>query len=94
MIWASFINALAEILRLVVNLYMWVVIFSAIFSLVRADATNRLVDAIYRLTEPVFGWIRRHIPCIFGGLDLSPLIVIVALKFFDLFFIGLLKNYA
>ena len=69
-------------------LYMWIVIGNAILSwLVAFDVVNRrnpLVDsvgeALYRITEPVLGRIRRVVPPL-GGLDLSPLVALIAIVF-------------
>jgi uncharacterized protein YggT (Ycf19 family) len=33
------------------------------------------------MTEPVFDWVREHLPVIIGGLDLSPIVVIIAAEF-------------
>lgn len=94
MIFATFLNALADILHLVLNLYMWIIIISALLSFVRPDPYNQFVQIIYRLTEPVFMQVRRILPTIISGVDLSPLIVIIAIKFVDLFVVGILRNYA
>ncbi|MFY9082937.1 YggT family protein, partial [Aliarcobacter butzleri] len=40
------------------------------------------------LTEPVYAFIRRYIPTVFGGMDLAPLILIFGLIFIE----TLLKN--
>ncbi len=58
----------------------WLVVFNVI------NARNEIVRGILRaldaLTEPVFRQVRRIIPP-FGGLDLSPLIVLIALWFLE-----------
>jgi YggT family protein len=33
------------------------------------------------MTEPVFDWVREHLPVYIGGLDLSPIVVIIAAEF-------------
>src|SRR5208282_3698454 len=62
-------------------LYSLVVIASVVISWVDASPYNPIVRAIYALTEPVFDWVREHVPVIFGGLDLSPLVVLFAIYF-------------
>lgn len=94
MILSTFLNAIADICHLTLNIYMWIIIISALLSFVRPDPYNQIVQILYRLTEPVFVRIRRLLPTIFGGVDISPLIAIIFIKFIDLFFVGLLKNYA
>ena len=72
----------------IIDIYVWVIILSAVLSwLVAFDVVNmrnRFVylvgDTLNRLTEPAYRPIRRLLPDM-GGLDLSPLIVILALWF-------------
>ena len=72
----------------IIDIYVWVIILSAVLSwLVAFDIVNmrnRFVylvgDALNRITEPVYRPIRRFLPDM-GGLDLSPLIVILSLWF-------------
>lgn len=94
MIFSTFISAIADILHMLLNIYMWILIFSALLSFVRPDPQNQVVQILYRLTEPVLMHIRRLLPTIFSGIDISPLIVIILIRFIDLFFVGMLQNYA
>jgi len=91
---STFIYAVATILHQIINLYMWVVIIAALISWVRPDPYNPIVQILYRLTEPVYAWIRRLMPTAISGIDLAPLIVIIALQFIDLFFVRLLLSFA
>lgn len=93
MVFATFLNAITEILHILINTYMWIVIISALLSFVRPDPYNQIVQILYRLTEPVFMQVRRVLPTVFNGIDFAPLIVIIFLKFIDLFVIGILRNY-
>lgn len=80
--------AVYQLIDTIIQLYMWALIISVILSwLVQfnvINTSNRFVyaigDFLYRITEPVLGRIRSVIPPI-GGIDLSPLIVILALVF-------------
>ena len=73
----------------VINLFIWAIILSAVFSwLIGFDIiniNNRLVyiivDSLNRLTEPFLRPIRNLLPNL-GGLDLSPVVVILLLIFF------------
>lgn len=94
MILSTLISAVASILQMVVQIYVWVIIISAIVSWVRPDPYNPIVQLLYRLTEPVYALIRRFVPTVFGGIDLAPIIVLLALKFIELFFIRLLFEFA
>ena len=78
----------AHLVDTMVQIYIWILIASAILSwLVAFDVVNRrspLVTKIglflQRATEPVLRPIRRVVPLI-GGVDLSPLVVILLLWF-------------
>ena len=70
----------------VVDLYMWIVIIGVVLSwLVHFSVINTsnrfvylVVDFIYRVTEPALGRIRRFLPNM-GGIDIAPLLLILAL---------------
>lgn len=94
MILSTFIQAIAQILSMVINIYIWVIIISALISWVRPDPYNPIVQILYRLTEPVYAFVRRFVPTVFGGIDIAPIIILVALQFINLFFIKLLFGLA
>ena len=94
MVLSTFIQALAQILSMVIKIYIWVVIIAALISWVRPDPYNPIVQILYKLTEPLYAKIRRVIPTIIGGVDLTPILVILALKFIDLFVVQLLFSLA
>lgn len=89
-IFSTFISAIVTLLDQIIGLYIWVVIIAAVISWVRPDPYNPIVQVLYRLTEPVYAWIRRYIPTTFSGVDFAPIILILALQFTRLFFIQLL----
>ena len=78
-IMAGFVRAIAGLLNLLIILYIWIIIARAILSWITPYPYHPLVRLIYRLTEPILRPIRRRLPVIYGGIDLSPLIVILAL---------------
>ncbi len=89
------ILAVAKVLGIVFNLYMWVVIISALISWVNPDPYNPIVRFLHRATEPVFAKVRHYIPfSIIGGIDLSPIIVILALQMLDIALVGNLTRLA
>jgi YggT family protein len=63
------------------QIYFWIVIIAAVLSWVQPDPYNPIVRALYGMTEPVFDWIREHLPVNMGGLDFSPIVVIIAIEF-------------
>lgn len=94
MILSTLIEAFAQILHMVINLYLWIVIIAALISWVRPDPYNPIVQILSRLTEPLYYQMRRRFPTSFSGVDLAPLIVIIALQFLDLFLVKLLFSLA
>jgi len=86
---SAFIYALVNVLHTLITIYIWVVIIAALVSWVRPDPYNPIVQTLYRLTEPVYARIRRYVPTVIGGIDLAPLIVILALQFLDIFIMRL-----
>jgi len=65
--------------RLVVDVLFWAVLVQAIMSWFNPDYRQPLVRLLQQLTEPVLSPARRLLPPI-SGLDLSPLLVIIALQ--------------
>ncbi len=90
---ANLLNAVAYILKIVLDIYMWVIIARAILSWVNPDPYNPIVRFLYRATEPVLYRVRRVLPDM-GGLDLSPLVVLLAIFFLQNFLVASLFDLA
>lgn len=82
------------VLNMVLTIYMWIIIISVILSWVSADPYNPIVRAIRGVTEPVFYRIRRTVPMVYGGLDFSPIIVILVIVFCRYFIVNSLYEVA
>jgi len=79
------IAELYGLVRSIGTLYIWIIIIAAFLSFVRPDPQNPIVQVLYRLTEPVFAFIRKKLPfVVMGGIDLSPLVIIFGLQFIDI----------
>lgn len=89
----TILGALGVILHNIIFVYTWIVIIASLLSFVNPDPYNPIVQTLYRLTNPLYRWIRRYVPTVFGGVDLAPLYVILALYFIDLAFIVPLANH-
>jgi len=89
-----FLIALARILDIVFTAYMWIIIARAILSWVNPDPYNPIVRLLYSITEPVLYAIRRRVPAFFGGIDFSPMIVILVLVFLQSFLVPSLRRMA
>lgn len=72
---------LGNVLDILLSIYMWIVIVGALISWVNPDPYNPIVRFLRAATYPLFSWLRRRIPLAFGGIDLSPIIVIAAIVF-------------
>jgi YggT family protein len=88
------LEALTSILDLALTVYMWIIIARAVLSWVNPDPYNPIVRFLYNITEPVLGWVRRRVPLVFGGLDLSPILVLLAIIFVQRFLISTLWDLA
>ena len=75
------ISAIVSTLYMMLELYKWVVIISALISWVNPDPGNPIVQFLKKVTEPVYEYIRRYIPTTIGGIDLSPIIVLFSILF-------------
>jgi YggT family protein len=84
----NFIKAVAIILHYILTFYMWIVIARAILSWVNPDPYNPIVRFIHNVTEPVLYRIRAKIPVSFGGIDFSPIIVILGVIFLQNFVVN------
>lgn len=90
---ANFFVAVAGVLNLVLTLYFWILIARAVLSWVNPDPRNPIVRFLHNATEPVLYPVRRVLPYM-GGVDLSPLLVIAAIYFLQIFLVGSLTDLA
>ena len=81
-------QSLIQLVDTVIQLYIWALVISVVLSWLVAfnvvNTSNRFVymvgDFLYRITEPALGRIRRVLPNL-GGIDISPLVLILGLVF-------------
>lgn len=73
------IFAVAELLKLTIYLFFFSIIVQVVLSWVNPHAHNPITALIYRLNEPILRPARRLLPP-FSGVDLSPLLVLIALQ--------------
>jgi YggT family protein len=80
--------AIARLIDTVITLYIWILIAQAILSwLIAFNVINsynqfvsRVIEFLWRITEPALRPIRRFVPLI-GGVDVSPIVLILLLYF-------------
>jgi len=90
----NFLLAVAQLLDFLLTIYMWIIIGRAIISWVNADPYNPIVRFLFEVTEPVLSRIRRVLPISFGGIDFSPMILILGIMFLQSFLVQTLKQLA
>jgi YggT family protein len=83
----NLLEAVAKILYMGLNLYMWIIIIRAVISWFSPDPYNPVVRILYQITEPVLSAVRRWIPLRVIGIDISPIIVIMVIYFLNLFLV-------
>lgn len=81
-------NPLFMLISIVCSILFWIIVASVILSwLVAFNVVNtrntfmsRLYTALNSFTERLYAPIRKAIPTIYGGMDISPVIVLIALQ--------------
>lgn len=79
---SNFLVGFAKILDMALTIYFWIIVIRALISWVNPDPYNPIVRFLYQVTEPVLYRVRKVVPYM-GGIDLSPLIVIFIIYFFQ-----------
>lgn len=88
----NFIGAMAQVLHVVLQLYMWIIIIRALLSWVNPDPYNPIVQFLYSITEPVLARVRNMLPMSGMGMDFSPIIVMLAIIFLQGFLVQSLMD--
>jgi YggT family protein len=83
----------ATVLDYALTFYTWIIIARALISWVNPDPWNPIVQFLDRVTEPVLSPIRRRLGWRMG-VDLSPLVAIVAITFAQIAVVQSLKDWA
>ena len=78
---------IAQTLSGFLSIYLWIVIIAALLTWIEPNPYNPIVRFLYSVTEPVFDWVREHLPVLLGGIDLSPIVVIFAIEFLQQYLI-------
>lgn len=89
----NFLHAIATVLDILLTVYMWIIIISALISWVNPDPYNPIVRFLRSVTDPVLRPIRNRVG-IAMGIDISPLIAILVILFIKYFLIQSLLDMA
>ena len=83
-----FLSATAQILKIILELYMWIMIIRSLLSWVNPDPYNPIVQFLNSITEPVLYRVRQLMPMSGTGIDFSPMIVILLIIFLQSFLVN------
>jgi YggT family protein len=84
--------ALGSIVDIILNIYMWILIIAVLISWVGPDPYNPVVRFLRSVTEPVLRPVRSRLG-VFGGIDVSPMIIILGIIFVRSFIVRTIIEY-
>jgi len=88
-----FVETVADLIQMVLSAYLIIVFARAVISWVNPDPYNAIVRFLYQATEPVFRAVRRRLPLLTGGgIDFTPMVVILAILFVQRFLLPVLVD--
>jgi YggT family protein len=91
----NFTLAVANVLNGLLTLYFWILLAAAVLSWVNPDPNNPIVRFLRAVTDPVLYRVRRALPFVYaGGIDFSPLLVMLAIQFVKIFVVQSLYELA
>ena len=86
----AFVAGLLQVVFAILSVIQWLVIIAAVISWVSPDPRNPIVQFLYRSTEPILRPFRRILPPgRTGGIDFSPLLVVLVILFIRTFLVRL-----
>ena len=93
--------ALIQVLMLLLDVVWWVILIQFVLSLLlvfnvintQNDFVRNLYAALDKMTEPLYRPIRRFLPD-FGGIDFSPMVVIIILMVLNRLLVGIAMDVA
>lgn len=95
MIAANILRTFANLFHLLIQLYILVIIVRSFISWMGDIPPNPLITILCRLTDPLFRFVHRRLPfLIVGGIDITPMIIVIALYFIDHLITGLMLDFA
>lgn len=71
--------SLRALFLMVLNVYFWTILIEVVMSWVNPGSYNPVISVLYSLNEPLLGRARKILPSM-GGLDLSPILVLIVLE--------------
>ena len=83
---AAMLLAIPELIALVINIFLFSILILVIISWINPGSYNPAIGILRSLTEPLLAPVRRRMPDM-GGLDLSPLVVMLGLVILEMLLI-------
>ncbi len=94
LVFRNLLVAVATVIDYVLVFFMFITIARAVLSWVSPDPYNPIVRFIHNVTEPVLYQIRKRLPMMYGGIDFSPIAVILIIIFLRIFVVNSLEGLA
>lgn len=92
---SGFVRFLADALDMLLNLYFWILLIGVLLTWVSPDPRNPIVRFLYSVTEPVLYAVRRRMPFVqTGGIDLSPIVVMLGIMLVQYVIVAPLRRLA
>jgi yggt family protein len=92
----SILNFLVIALHFLIQIYIFIIIIACLISFLPLNLAHplarKIVRFFYILSEPLFDLVRKNISTSFGGIDFSPLVIIIALQFLDFMILNLARS--
>lgn len=90
---ALLVLAVAEIVQLAIYVFLFSILIQVVMSWINPGSYNPMLGVLHSLNEPLLGPARRLVPPI-GGLDLSPIVVMIGLQLVGILVVGPLRQIA
>jgi YggT family protein len=88
---AAALLAIPELISLIINIFLFAILIQVIISWINPGSYNPAISLIHSLTEPLLAPVRRRMPDM-GGLDLSPMVVMIGLVVLEMLLIPPMKD--
>lgn len=88
---AAALLAIPELISLIINIFLFAILIGVIISWINPGNYNPVVGLIHNLTEPLLAPVRRRMPDL-GGIDLSPMVVMIGLVILEMLLIPPVKT--
>jgi len=89
---ALFIATIAELLELLINIFIGAILIQVILSWVAPGTYNPLIGLVHKISDPLLAPARRLIPPL-SGIDLSPLAILVLLQLLKILVVAPIANF-